>query len=64
MKLSQKNVQRLKKKVNSLKTLVTHLKEKCLVSDSSEEVLNKTFSDIGKVPLAVMKRMASTPKNG
>ena len=64
MKLSQKNVQRLKKKVNSLKTLVTHLKEKCLVSDSSEEVLNKTFSDIGKVSLVVMKRMTSTPKNG
>ena len=61
VKVTQKRVQRLKMQVTSLKSVVQHLKEKALISESSEYVLNRTFSG---VPKELMKRMFTVKKSG
>ena len=61
LKTSLQKSRRLKLKVQSLKTVVSHLKKKQLISTNCEQMLNQTFSG---VPLALMKRMTFGKKSG
>ena len=61
LKLSQPRSRRLKKKVFSLKDVVNELRNKNLISQNCEDMLNQTFEG---VPLQLMKRVRSSKKSG
>ena len=61
LKVSQQKARRLKTKVKSLKSVVTQLKERKLISSSCEEMLTRNLSG---VPIALLKRMTSKAGKG
>ena len=61
LKVSQQKARRLKTKVKSLKSVVSQLKERKLISSSCEEMLTRNFSGI---PIALLKRMTSKTGKG
>lgn len=61
VKLYAQNIRRLKKKVVSLQCVVTKLKDKQLISDSSADMLASNFSGI---PVAVISRMFKQKPTG
>ena len=61
LKVSQQKASDLKKNVKSLKSVVTQLKERKLISSSCEEMLTR---DLSGVPIALLKRMTSKAGKG